>query len=82
MSPTGGGHTAHRLKAAGIYQQLFDALTKRCPTQIAPTAWMLEEGKSWTQAMRNEQAGILAAAFALEEQAIVEIEKALALTEK
>jgi hypothetical protein len=73
---------AHLLKAAGIYQQLFDALTKRCPTQIAPTPWVLEEGKSWTQEMRSFQASILKEALPLDRKAVVEIEKALALIEK
>jgi hypothetical protein len=72
----------HLLKAADLYQQIFDTLNKRCPTQIAPKPGMLEKGKSWSQDMRCFQASILEEALPLDRKAVGEIEKALALIEK
>ena len=70
---------AERLrKAAGIYDQIASALTVRCPTEIAPMPWMLKEGQTWTQQMRDEEAGILEQVHALDRQAVAEIGRALA----
>ncbi len=68
---------AHLLKAAELYQQIFDVLTKRCPTEIAPMPWMLKEGESWTQEMRDFQAECLKDVVPIERKAIAEMEKAL-----
>ncbi len=75
---------AHLNKAADLYDRMVkDVLIKdRCPLEVAPRPWDLKEGQQWTQAMRDEQAEILTAAFALEKEALGEIEKALALIEK
>jgi len=75
---------AHLSKAADLYERMVtEMLIKdKCALEIAPSPWDLKAGQQWTQAMRNEQAGILAAEFALEKQAIAEIEEALALIEK
>jgi len=71
--------STHLLKAADLYQQIFETLTRRCPTQIAPNPWMLEKGKSWTQEMRAFQTDILKEALPLERKAVAEIKKALRL---
>jgi hypothetical protein len=75
---------AHLSKASDLYERMVkDVLIKdKCALEVAPMPWDLKEGQQWTQAMRDEQAGILTAAFTLEKQAIAEIEKALALIEK
>jgi len=75
---------SHLSNSADLYDRMVkDVLTKdKCALEVAPRRWDLKEGQQWTQAMRDEQADILIAAFALEKQAIGEIEKALALIEK
>ncbi len=71
----------HLAKAAGLYQQIFEVLTKRCPTEIAPIPGMLKKGQSWTQDMRRFQADLLTEAAGVEREAIAEIGKALTMLE-
>jgi len=75
---------ARLANAADLYDRMVkDILIKdKCALEVAPRPRDLKEGQQWTQAMRNEQAGILTAAFALEKEAVAEIEQALALIEK
>ena len=67
----------HLLDAAEHYEQLRALMDKRCPTELAPMPWMLKQGQSWTQEMRQEQAAILEEALELDRQAVARIEKAL-----
>ena len=68
----------HLLKAADHYEAEVAALMPKCSTEIAPMAWMLEEGRSWDQPMRERQAAITERVLELDRQAIAEIEAALA----
>jgi hypothetical protein len=71
--------TGHLRAAADIYETLAKKhLCQRSPTAVAPMPFMLKKDQTWTQDMRNAQADILAAALALEHQALAEMEAALA----
>ncbi len=67
----------HLREAATHYDAVVKCLTTRRSTEIAPYPWMLKDKKKWTDAIRTQQAAMLADALALERKAVAEIAKAL-----
>jgi hypothetical protein len=70
----------HLLKAADLYERMSNEIlrdSEHCLLTIAPLPWSLEEGRAWTNEMRQEQIKRLEAALPLERQAIQEIGQAL-----
>jgi len=69
----------HLATAADLYGQVHDKIGVPC--EIAPGPWALTDAAEWTPDMRQRQAEILTDAFALEREAVAEIERALAVIE-
>ena len=67
-------------KAADLYDQLANHVLRdeeHCVVTVAPYAFFLKEGETWTAERRAEQVRRLQAAFPLERRAVHEIEEAL-----
>jgi hypothetical protein len=72
---------AHLQKAADLYDRMANHVLRdeqHCVVTVAPYAWFLKEGQTWTPEMRAEQVRRLQAAFPLERRAVHEMEEALA----
>jgi len=70
----------HINAAADIYEKMAkEVLTDpdHCALTVAPTAWSLQQGQKWDQAMRDDQLRRMKAAFPMEQQAIAELAEAL-----
>ena len=71
---------AHLQKAAELYDEMANRVLRdeeHCVVTIAPYAFALKPGETWTAAQRAEQVRRLEAAFSLERRAVHEIEEAL-----
>lgn len=80
-----GPGASHLHKAASLYEQMANRILcdqENCLTAIAPFPWMLKEGETWTRNQIEDQVSRLKEAYALEREAITDLEQALALLEK
>lgn len=71
----------HLLRAADLYGKMSDEVLRdaeNCVVTVAPYAWALKEGETWTSDMRQAQIRRMDEAVSLEREAIQEIEQALA----
>jgi len=74
----------HLVRAADLYEKMANQVLRdaeHCVVTVAPYAWALKDGKTWTAEARQEQVKRLETALTLERRAISEIEAALALPE-
>ena len=82
MAPSFEGRAAgHLLTAAELYDRMSSQVLRdaeHCPATIAPLPWSLQEGQTWSNAMRDAQIERLEGAFPLEREAIEELSLALA----
>jgi len=70
----------HLHKAADLYERISNEILRdeeNCLIAVAPLAWSLGEGETWTNEMRQAQIERLEAALPLEREAIQEVAAAL-----
>ena len=71
----------HLRSAAALYDRMANAVLRdeeHCVVTIAPYAWALKEGETWTDEMLQEQIRRLEEALPIEREALAGIEAALA----